>query len=969
MAENKGDQFANVPPAPASKAHADTLLGDLHQEFRADMRELSVAGAARVREKTVEVAASVDGSLESDVRRNTEEEVIFSNFDRDELEKNIRETMDYREKLLAVRNNLRALGGICHEISNLRGWPMLSETVKDLPSRELIDQVYWKQKFDWSDKQLDALNAQKQDQLVPPKDLEDTFLALHDLLVASQAVLFELQKQGSKVVSQEDKPPERRILFTERLERIHVLAEEWRQLMGQYPGGPKRFPEAVAKALGVKHALNVKGFVNELAEQGKQHEWKGEVSKGDKSAAVKKLSFLEKQVAAARDVVSAASKSSRGSLDSKTTTTQPVRQESAPSSKEGMMMLGEQLTRWDSLVAEIEALGGKERLEQSIAKKLEEKRLGTIKWESLHQQVRKTLGEIEAGTSKKDQEKQQTFLKGNTSFYREFLALAEQLRDELRIKQGPVKTDDDVIQSGVAASLSTLTKGRSASPTLPKVTSPDTRPSETHLAIEESLGKLRRRDRELWYRNQAGDVLVIRPTRNVEAFELWRPDGSMRIHHYRELATLLYAEQVTFEGNRQQKAGAPYGEKNGGDSLDESKQSPDTVTQTLSPEGERQVSETVALLEQQRDRWRARIEAIGTQQEFDTLTREAANNGSWTTVPGFVVGNALVRLLNERSITDPAVVQVIKDQAFVLQRELNPLYLAKRDEFYPPRTSDAKASKQEAPQSSVNSEVWTTNKLLDQVADGSAIMLTSPDRKNREAYRRSGESFFSPAEKGQSPVAVPIDVILTKLNDPKKPWSFVGRQLIDVTKSEKEIYQGESVMRLPRSGEVVFYSRAVNKNDKEYKEGEDQEFEMSVRFDGPNTYSARDGRNGTHQLGTLNQKEMEEVLMKEGWKVVGVATTEAPKQEAPQQLSREQMQNFLKQILGSARSDLIALFVELGTEGGLKDVTKRKVELNRIFSEAMLPAIVEQIAKKVALDETLRTRLETLLKTLPNEVV
>ena len=66
---------------------------------------------------------------------------------------------------------------------------------------------------------------------------------------------------------------------------------------------------------------------------------------------------------------------------------------------------------------------------------------------------------------------------------------------------------------------------------------------------------------------------------------------------------------------------------------------------------------------------------------------------------------------------------------------------------------------------------------------------------------------------------------------------------------------------------------------------------------------------------------------------------------------------------------MIELHAELVAEIGLKDVAKRKAELTRIFLEAMLPAIVGQIKKKVALDETLRKKLETLLKTLPNEVV
>ena len=87
------------------------------------------------------------------------------------------------------------------------------------------------------------------------------------------------------------------------LKYIYALAEEWKQLMDQFGPEPKRFSEAVAKELGQERIINVKRFLDELEEQGKQHDWKGEPSKGDKTAAVKKLSFLEKQVAAARVVI------------------------------------------------------------------------------------------------------------------------------------------------------------------------------------------------------------------------------------------------------------------------------------------------------------------------------------------------------------------------------------------------------------------------------------------------------------------------------------------------------------------------------------------------------------------------------------------------------------------------------------------------------------------------------------------
>ncbi len=367
-----------------------------------------------------------------------EETVIFSEVNRDNLEKDIREGTDYRGKLLAVRKSLGALGGICREISDRKGWSILVEAVKDLPEKNLIDQVYWKQKFDWTDKQLDTLNVNKQDELVSAQELEDLFLSLHDLLAASQRVLFELrQSQKTRQDAEGDKEVlTPRVSFTERLERIYALAEEWKQLMTQFGQEPKRFSEAVTTELDQKRILNVKHFVDELEEQGKQHEWKGETSKGDKTAAVKKLSYLEVQVAAARAVIG---------------------------------KLKQQLPKDDP----------KTPVSSSV------------------------------------------------------------------VTEPAMSSTPDAIPPTPFAVPEPIT----AQPR--NVASPD-KPHLSHLDIENGLLNLKQHDKELWYRGPSGEWFVVRPTRNQDVFELWQPGDIMSRHHYRELASRLYARNVTFAGKKKQ---------------------------------------------------------------------------------------------------------------------------------------------------------------------------------------------------------------------------------------------------------------------------------------------------------------------------------------------------------------------------------------------------------------------------------
>lgn len=505
-------------------------------------------------------AANSDVTTGEKARENggyqrTEDAIDFASYDRAVLERRIRQETDYRGKLIAVRNSLKDLSAISRDVSDLRGWPLLMEAVKDLPHKELIDRVVWKQKFAWSDEQLDALNAQKQDQLVPPKELEDFFLELHKLLVASQAVLFELRQRGDKPVGQDDKLPERRILFAERLERIHVLAEEWRQLMGQYLGGAKRFPEAVAKAMGVKHALNVKEFVNDLAEQGKQHEWKGEVSKGDKSAAVKKLSFLERQVAAARALVAEMG-------------VKPAVASGEPPSaevRERMTNFGIQLNaahqlmeQWYTLVRTYQGATrqGKKLYDQlrEAGFEVDERQMG--QWNQKLERASETFTQFRdvhvAG-------QYQDFIDEVTPKLREAVKAAQAAAAVLDATAGGatpvVPAPSSVAIPGqapvtpAAAPASPDVASSPADPATPSaVPNREFRPIRNSLEILKTLNDFRNPNREMRYLDSQGEWYVVRPTKTDEMFELWYPDQRVERAHEKDVVDKLFKIGVEIVG-------------------------------------------------------------------------------------------------------------------------------------------------------------------------------------------------------------------------------------------------------------------------------------------------------------------------------------------------------------------------------------------------------------------------------------
>ncbi len=260
---------------------------------------------AKAGARVIPEVSSIEESSQRNNGKPRREMLNYTLADRNEVEKWI-QTRDYRYKLVKINDALKDFGHVCKEISFLHGWQLLEQSIKDLPEKELADEVKRKKKFSWLDEQFDSFGKdERKQELEAPEKLDELYMQLHDLLVASQKVLLDLQQSQmtGQSVGNEGGTSERRIPFSERLGRIYALANEWKQLMGQFGQGSKRFSEDVAKELGQERVLNVKRFIDELAEQGKQHGWKGEPSKGDKTVAINKLKFLEAQVAAARVVI------------------------------------------------------------------------------------------------------------------------------------------------------------------------------------------------------------------------------------------------------------------------------------------------------------------------------------------------------------------------------------------------------------------------------------------------------------------------------------------------------------------------------------------------------------------------------------------------------------------------------------------------------------------------------------------
>lgn len=169
------------------------------------------------------------------------EEVNYASVNRGEIEQWIRSRENPWVRVNEVSKSLHALANICGEISDLRGWERLVTSVNSLPGHELTDKVIRKKKYEWVDEQKAALGDEKrQSEVAAPEEWATLYLQLHDLLVASQGVLFELRAQVADrgVPGRADDEgalagvPERkkRLTVPEKFERANVLLVQWNRV-------------------------------------------------------------------------------------------------------------------------------------------------------------------------------------------------------------------------------------------------------------------------------------------------------------------------------------------------------------------------------------------------------------------------------------------------------------------------------------------------------------------------------------------------------------------------------------------------------------------------------------------------------------------------------------------------------------------------------------------------------------------
>lgn len=233
------------------------------------------------------------------------QEVLFGAVQRQDVEQWIKQR-DSRQKLIAIDESLRSLHRICEEISHLRGWAELTKVINGLPASELADEVRWNKKKQWLDNQFAIIKNKDGDTSALESDerLQGFYLELHDLLVASQAVLLKL-RQGTGDESREQDDHRKHIPFKERLTATRQLIEEWKDLVRQSGMKDEELHAAVAERLGKKaeDVLDIRAFARELRELGERHHWEGDTAKGDKSHVRIEMRHLEEIMPHARAIV------------------------------------------------------------------------------------------------------------------------------------------------------------------------------------------------------------------------------------------------------------------------------------------------------------------------------------------------------------------------------------------------------------------------------------------------------------------------------------------------------------------------------------------------------------------------------------------------------------------------------------------------------------------------------------------
>lgn len=647
-------------------------------------------------------------------RLKLEEQVNFSGVNKDELEKNVREKLDHRGKLLALRKSLGALGGICKEISDRKGWFMLTEAVKNLSNKELIDHVYWKQKFDWSDKQLDALNAGEQGELASPKEIEDLFLELHDLLVASQTVLFEIRKRESEPTQKGDQTFERRrVPFSEKLTRLRALVADWESLHEQVPKSQHTaFHVAIKDVLGLNGLIRVSTLPEWLDKKEEEHHWQGSEAVSDKRLAGGRLNVLEKMVAVAQEKLpefiqqlpAHSSRKPRGGG----TDARPVGGGEAkpgdPQEKMGSASRDAEKA-FRELVQLLEAhpdrdlqvwFDGPEGREElpindAVNRYFEQVLVLSEEYKTGSVDVEEATNRLQS-LERKFKALQRRFL--------EFLAAPispdgainggqqkqfERNKERLEALQGVVNrfnelyNDFHLSEDRPTNRPSYERHGKGERAEAGKIILP---PLDEDKDVVTNPGELLKQGIHDIY---AEFFLIVTPEKLQEIASAKGVEGARRFEAYHNRLMNLYnklwaqIEAIDKVPGRKSATSADVSDQSGPRShVDRS------AASQLSPEALERQRAVATKLEQQKQYWLDRIQTCPDKKTFDDITSEGDRmSDAWTDCPEFMVGKTFFQQLHEQQITDKDEIQAIKTIAWRLQKEVKAAYLLKRAEFYP----------------------------------------------------------------------------------------------------------------------------------------------------------------------------------------------------------------------------------------------------------------------------------------------
>jgi len=170
-------------------------------------------------------------------------------------------------------------------------------------------------------------------------------------------------------------------------------------------------------------------------------------------------------------------------------------------------------------------------------------------------------------------------------------------------------------------------------------------------------------------------------------------------------------------------------------------------------ETERQILVT---LQEWKEKWIKRIESVTTERELSVITNEGGSNGKWTmsTGPGFVVGRCLEDLLKNYSDITNEEKADIRKKAQEMQKEIDPIYLQKREKIYQAKKAEDEAKAKAVAEEAKAIAVATTPPVVDPVVKAATDAIDSQVPKSRRGMTR-GKSAGEKKVKEKESVAAP----------------------------------------------------------------------------------------------------------------------------------------------------------------------------------------------------------------------